>query len=455
MDFEKVHIVGIGGISMSGIAKILLNKGYKVSGSDIKNNKQIDILKKRGVDIHIGHEASNLKNVDVLVYTNAVDEKNIELKKAREEDIDIYKRAEFIAKLFKNKETIAVTGTHGKTTTTSMISSIFIDSHLDPSIMIGGNLDILDGNMKNGDGKYFITEADESDGSLTFFNPKLAVITNIELDHFNYYNSEDALLKKFIEFCKKITEQGSLVICGEVLKDYPQLEELDINYYTYGFNEEYFSAKNIKLDSYKSSFELYINGKKRDKITLNIPGKHNILNALAAYAISYIAEIDKEAINKGLYKYKGVQRRFEKKGKFNNALIIDDYAHHPTEIITTIETAFRTNPEKLYIIFQPHRFSRTANLMEEFSKCFDKADELILTDIYSASEKPIENVNSQKLYDLIKKRINDKELNLEVRYISEFQKIEGYLSQKLKPNDLLLTIGAGNVYEIGETLAGG
>ncbi len=455
MDFEKVHIVGIGGISMSGIAKILLSKGYKVSGSDIKNNEQIDILKKRGVDIYIGHKESNVKDADVLVYTNAVEDNNIELQKARQADIKIYKRADFIAKLFEDKKTIAVTGTHGKTTTTSMISSIFIDSNLNPSIMIGGNLDLIDGNIKNGSGKYFITEADESDGSLTFFNPKHAVITNIELDHFNYYNNEDALINKFIEFCKKISDHGSLIIWGKVLRDYPELKKFVNNYYTYGFDDEYFTAKNINLDSYKSSFDLYIKGEKIDEITLNIPGKHNILNSLAAYAVSHTVKIEKEVINHGLYKYKGVKRRFEKKGKFNDALIIDDYAHHPTEIITTIETACRTNPEKLYIVFQPHRFSRTANLMEKFSRSFDKVDELILTDIYSASEKPIKNVNSQKLYDLIKERSNDKELDLKVEYMSEFRKIEGYLSQKLKSEDLLLTIGAGNVHEIGETLAGG
>ncbi len=455
MDFDKVHIVGIGGISMSGIAKILLSKGYTVSGSDIKNNDQTDILKNKGVDIHIGHQESNLKNVDVLVYTNAIDENNVELQKAQRENIQIYKRAEFIAELFRNKETIAVTGTHGKTTTTSMISSIFIDSNLGPSIMIGGNLDIIDGNMKNGNGKYFITEADESDGSLTYFNPKHAVITNIELDHFNYYKSEGELINKFTEFINNISEQGSLIIWGKVLKDYPQLKEVINNYYSYGFNDEYFSAKNIELDSYKSSFDLYINGKKADKITLNVPGKHNVLNALAAYAVSHIAKVDKDDIREGLFKYEGVKRRFEKKGKFNNALIIDDYAHHPTEIITTIETAYRTKPEKLYIVFQPHRYSRTANLMAEFSKSFDMADELILTDIYSASEDAIENVNSQKLYDLIKKRINSQDLKLKVRYMSDFRNIEGYLSQKLKSNDLLLTIGAGNVYEIGETLAGG
>ncbi|MFO7815358.1 MAG: UDP-N-acetylmuramate--L-alanine ligase [Halanaerobiales bacterium] len=455
MKFEKVHIVGIGGISMSGIAKILLNRKYKVSGSDIKNNRQTKILKNRGAEVFIGHKKSNLKNVDLLVYTNAVDENNIELKEARTQDIKIYKRAEFIANLFEDKETIAVTGTHGKTTTTSMLSSIFIDSKLDPSIMIGGNLDIIGGNIKIGEGKYFITEADESDGSLTFFKPKHAVITNIELDHFNYYKSEAALIKKFKEFIQKIPEDGSLVIWGKVLNDYPQLKELDIDYYTFGFDDEIFSAKNINLESYKSSFELYINNEKVDEITIKIPGVHNILNALASFAVSHIVDIDKEDIKEGLYKYQGVRRRFEKKGKFNNAVIIDDYAHHPTEIISTIKTACRIDPEKLYIIFQPHRYSRTANLMDEFSKSFDEADELILTDIYSASEDPIKNVNSKNLYELIKKRIYTHDLDLEVKYISNFREIEGYLSQKLQPKDMLLTIGAGNVYKIGETLAGG
>lgn len=454
MQYNKVHIIGIGGISMSGIAKILLKKNIKVSGSDIEDSKILDDLRDLGAEIFIGHEDSNIKDVDVVVYTNAVNEDNVELQTARSNNLKILKRAQFIAELFKDKKTIAVTGTHGKTTTTSMLTSIFVNTNLDPTVMIGGNLDIIDGNIKTGQGEYFITEADESDGSLTYFDPRYAVITNIEWDHFNYYKNKNDLLKKFKEFIDNISPQGALVLGGKILEEYPKLRDINKNIYTYGFEDEYFTAKNIHLRSFKSNFDLFIEGIKVQRITLNVPGRHNVLNALAAYAISYLNDIKPEVILEGLEKYKGVKRRFEKKGYYNRALIIDDYAHHPTEIISTIETARRVGCQKLYVVFQPHRYSRTKNLLKEFSESFDDVDVLILTDIYSASEKPIEGIDSERLYKLIKKHKNNNNLEIDLKYISKFDKISKYLSKNLLPGDLLITIGAGDVYQIGEKLVG-
>ena len=454
MKFNKVHIVGIGGISMSGIAKVLLQRGINVSGSDIEENDQVAILKNMGADIHIGHRKENIQDADAVVYTNAVSNDNVELKKARESNIKIYKRAQFLSELFKNKATIAVTGTHGKTTTTSMLASIFIQANLDPSVMVGGNLDIINGNIKNGKGEDFITEADESDGSLIFFDPKYAVITNIELDHFNYYNNEKEVVKKYEEFIDKVPPNGAIVLWDNILDKYPKLIEIHPNTTTYGINKGDYTAKNIRLNSYNSSFDLYIGNNKEVEINLNVPGKHNILNALAAFSISHMRGLSIEEIAVGLEHYKGVKRRFEKKGEYNGALIIDDYAHHPTEIINTIETAVRTSPNKLYAIFQPHRYSRTKNLMEEFSLSFDNVDELILTDIYSASEKPIPGINSKKLFELIEKRKQTESLKTNIKYISDFKDINDYLKNNLKKGDLLLTIGAGNVYEIGEELVG-
>ena len=359
MNFQKVHIIGIGGISMSGIAKILLNRGYKVSGSDIKNNEQVKILKKLGAEIYIGHRASNLKNIEAVVYTNAVDKDNIELQTARNKDIKIYKRAEFISELFKDKKTIAVTGTHGKTTTTSMLATIFVNAKQEPSVMVGGNLDIIDGNIKSGKGDIFITEADESDGSLTFFDPHYAVLTNIEWDHFNYYKNKKDLIAKFTEFINKIPPEGALTVWGKVLEEYPQLDKYSTNISTYGLSNEDYTARNINLLSYTSSFDLYHENKKIGTVQLQVPGLHNILNALAAFVTSKEAGLSTEEIIEGLDKYQGVKRRFEKKGKFNGALIVDDYAHHPTEIINTIKTAQGTKAKKLYVVFQPHRYSRT------------------------------------------------------------------------------------------------
>lgn len=440
---------------MSGIAKILLNRGYKVSGSDIKNNEQIKILKNLGAEIYIGHRPDNLENVDVVVYTNAVKRDNIELQTARTKDIKIFKRAEFISQMFKDKKTIAVTGTHGKTTTTSMLATIFVNANRDPSVMVGGNLDIIDGNIKNGRGDIFITEADESDGSFTFFNPNYAVLTNIEWDHFNYYKNKGDLIYKFIEFINKIPQAGSLAVWGGVIEEYPQLEKYHDNISTYGFKNENYTARNIKLLSYVSRFDLHSDNKKIGTVQLQVPGLHNILNALAAFVISKEAGLSTEKIIEGLKKYKGVRRRFERKGEFKGALIIDDYAHHPTEIVNTIKTARGTNLKKLYVVFQPHRYSRTQNLMEEFSESFDEVDELILTDIYSASEKPIEGVSSKKLYKMIKNHKENNDLDFKVSYIKDFDKIEDYLKHILQKDDLLITIGAGNVYKIGEKLAGG
>ncbi len=454
MNFTKVHIIGIGGISMSGIAKILLKRSCQVSGSDIKENEQVKLLKDLGADVYIGHQANNIKQVDAVVYTNAVDEDNIELVTAREKGIKIFKRAEFIAELFKDKDTIAITGTHGKTTTTSMLATIFVNATREPSVMVGGNLDLIDGNIKSGKGKYFITESDESDGSLTFFDPYYAVLTNIEWDHFNYYKSKKDLIKKFQEFINKIPKRGSLLLWGEILSDYPNLLPNDIEFFTFGFKDENYQARDINLDKFKSSFKLYKDDEYIDRIELNVPGRHNILNALAAFGVSDQAGLNKDEIIKGLKHYKGVKRRFEKKGVYQGALVVDDYAHHPTEIINTIETAKGTDPAKLYVVFQPHRYSRTQNLMEEFSRSFDNVDQLILTDIYSASEEPIEGVSSKKLFKLIKKHKKENSLDIKLNYLSEFNEIISYLKNNLSKDDLLITIGAGNVHEIGEALVG-
>jgi len=453
LKFNKVHILGIGGISMSGIAKILLKRGYQVSGSDIKKNEQTKILSKMGAKVFIGHNANNIDDAEVIVYTNAIRSNNIELKEARKKDLDIYKRAQFLSELYNDKDTLAITGTHGKTTTTSMLTSIFVSRNLDPSVMIGGNLDLIGGNIKDGNGKYFITEADESDGSFTFFNPKYAVVTNIEWDHFDYYKSEDELINKFIEFIEKIPDDGGLIIYGDSLKKYPQIKNHCKNIITYGFNDEDIVAKNIDNNQFTTEFDIYINQKYIFKVNINVPGNHNVLNSLASFALSYQLKLDLEEIKSGLNAYVGVKRRFDKKGYYNKAIIIDDYAHHPTEIINTIKTAKNLKHNKLFVVFQPHRFSRTKNLMDEFSVSFNEVDQLILTDIYAASEELIPEVNSKKLYNLVKQN-NKNNSDFNVQYIQNFNDILSFLKKELNPDDILLTIGAGNIYEIGEKLVG-
>ncbi|MCF8008348.1 MAG: UDP-N-acetylmuramate--L-alanine ligase [Halanaerobiales bacterium] len=452
MNFREVHIVGIGGISMSGIAKILLNRNIKVTGSDLKMNDQIEALIKQGVKINIGHREKNINKPDAVVFTSAVSKENVEILKAKRNNIRLYKRAEFIAKLFKDKKTLAVAGTHGKTTTTSMLASVLINSKVDPAIMVGGNLNLIGGNVKEGKGDYFITEADESDGSFVYFNPTHEIITNIEWDHFDYYKNEDELINKFDDFINKLPEKGKLIIYGPALKNNLKSFKKVDHIYTYGLQNEDFFARDITYDKFSSKFDLYYKNDKLGNVKIDVPGEHNILNAVAVIALCYVIGFDFDDIKDGLLSYKGVKRRFEKKGKYNQALIIDDYAHHPTEIINTLITAKRLKHNRLFVVFQPHRYSRTASLIDEFSQSFDLVDNLIITDIYSASEKNLVKISSKDLVKLINKRKNKTNKEQTVNYIKSFDLVINFLEQNLKEDDILITVGAGDVYKIGERL---
>jgi len=446
MEYNNIHLIGIGGISMSGIAKLLLDKGFSVSGSDIKDNELLSELKKMGAQITIGHSKDNVFGAELVVVSNAIPEDNVELQYAQRQEITIYKRAEMIAKLMENKKGIAISGTHGKTTTTAMVGFVLKGAKLDPTILLGGKLDVLEENACAGNGDYFITEADESDGSLLYLNPDISVITNIELDHHDYYENTRQLISTFKDFCKKTIKRGFCMLNAEN----PNLQQIinkfpDENIFTFGFKNGDLRAGNITLLPFGSLFSVNYQGKDLGEINLQVPGYHNIKNALACIGTCLNLNMNFVEIKKYIEEFSGVKRRFEKKGLIEDILIIDDYAHHPTEIKETIKAAKNTGYERIIAIFQPHRYTRTRHLLKEFSKSFKPVDYLIITPIYSAGEEPIKGVSSKKLVNLIKRNTKTK-----VKFIEDFTDILNHLNKIVKSRDLLLTLGAGDIYKVGE-----
>lgn len=444
---NHVHFIGIGGISMSGIADILIKRGYSVSGSDVKGSHLVEKLRSQGAKINIGHKAHNVYGADLVVYSSAISAENPEMKYARKQGLPIIKRAQMLSRLMENKSGIAVAGTHGKTTTTSMIATLLNKGGYDPTILIGGELDIIGGNSYLGSGKYLVTEADESDGSFLYYNPQVVVVTNIEMDHQEYFGSNENLLQIFKEFIYKVPENGSAVLCTEDKNIRDIIKGEDIPFITYGFESGVLRAVDCNTLPFGSYFNLVYKEKILGEINLQVPGKHNILNSLGAIGVALYTGMEFTNIKKGLEEYKGVRRRFEKKGMVNNILVIDDYAHHPTEIKATLKAARNTGFRRVIGIFQPHRYTRTQYLMEEFTQSFNLVDQLIITDIYAAGETPIPGVNAGDLAKLVAKK-----KEIKVDYIAELEDVVIYLEKIIQPEDLIVTIGAGDVYRVGELL---
>lgn len=444
---KKVHFIGIGGISMSGLAEILLNRNFKVSGSDMKSSPITDKLLANGAEIYICQKADNIdKDIDLVVYTAAISEDNPELMKAKELSIPTITRAEFLGNIMKgHKFNVAVSGTHGKTTTTSMISHICLDANLDPTILVGGQLDAIDGNVRPGNSDYFITEACEYKGSFLRFFPYVGVILNIDADHLDYYKDINDIENAFIQFSKLIPEDGYLVCCAEDERMKNVILQSKCNVVTYGINKGDVIAKNIVFDDKGCAyFDVYKGDTKLLSLQLNVPGKHNILNSLASICVGLSLSIPTENIIKGLQSYKGTHRRFELKGIKNGVTVIDDYAHHPTEIQATLNAAKNYPHKKIFCVFQPHTYSRTINLFKEFSEAFNDVDELVLADIYAAREKDTGVVSSAMLANKISS------LGIKCSNINSFDEIVSYLEKSLQNGDLLLTVGAGDVFKVGE-----
>lgn len=442
---KKVHFIGIGGISMSGLAAILLKNGFKVSGSDMKESEITTRLQQHGAEIHIGHSADNVKNVDLVVYTAAVPSDNPELLFAKNNNIPLMDRAEFLGYIMKgHKYNVAISGTHGKTTSTSMLSHIVLSAELDPTILVGADLDIINGNFRTGESEYFITEACEYKASFLRFFPYIGVILNIDADHLDFYKDIDDIEATFKKFVSIIPNDGYAIGNADDFRVKRVLETASCNTLTFGLNEGDIIAKDIHFNGRGSSFDVVYKGKELYTIHLHVPGSHNVLNALSAVASSIVLGIDEKAVIEGLEGFKGAHKRFEIKGSKDDITVIDDYAHHPTEIKATLKAAREYPHNKIVSIFQPHTYSRTISLLDEFSESFNDTDELILMDIYAAREKDTGIVSSNMLGDKIRAK-GIKCINVH----SHAEALE-VAKQKLSSGDLLLTVGAGDVVKVGE-----
>ncbi|GAB4334884.1 MAG: UDP-N-acetylmuramate--L-alanine ligase [Calditrichia bacterium] len=442
---KNIHFVGIGGIGMSGIAEVLLNLGYTISGSDRSLSDVTDHLATLGATIYEGHSPENVRDADVLVYSSAVTTENPEVQEAIKRKIPVIKRAEMLAELMRLKFGVAIAGTHGKTTTTSMVGAVLTEGRLDPTLIIGGKVRSLKTNAKLGDSDYLVAEADEFDKSFLKLIPTLAVITNIEADHLDCYDGMEDLHNSFVEFANKVPFYGRVIVCLDNHGVQEILPQLKRSITTYGFNKQAnIRAENIRFKEGGSRFEVWVDGEILGKVKLNLPGEHNILNALAAVAVGLELEIPFEKIRRGLEKFSGVNRRFEIRGEFNGIMVVDDYAHHPTEIEATFKAAREGWPERrLVAVFQPHLYTRTRDFYTEFARAFFLVDLAIITEIYPAREEPIEGVDG----NLIVKTARDMG-HRQVFYLPDKTQLPDYLTEKLQPGDMLLTVGAGDVWKI-------
>lgn len=433
---------------MSGLAAVLLNNGYKVSGSDFKESKIIETLRSKGAEIYIGHSAENLKDVDLVVYTAAIPSDNPEILEAKKRNLILMDRAEFLGSIMKgHKYNVAISGTHGKTTCTSMLSSITLEGNLDPTILVGGELDLIGGNYRIGKSDYFITEACEYKASFLKFFPYVGIILNIDADHLDYYKDINDINDTFTKFSKLVPNDGYLVGYGEDKRVKKILDEASCNTISYGFTNEDLTATDISYNNKGcATFTVCEKGTKLFNITLNNPGKHNILNALAAIAVALIFNVPNDKIINGLKKCKGAHKRFEYKGEINGITVIDDYAHHPTEIKATLSTASKIPHKKVYCVFQPHTYTRTKALFTEFSEAFKDCDELILMDIYAAREKDTGLVSSDELGDAIRNK------GYKCTNVHSHDEACNYLKSKIQTGDVVLTVGAGDVVLVGEKL---
>lgn len=447
--YNHVHFIGIGGISMSGLAEILLTKGYKVTGTDAKASPIIQRLRKLGADIYIGHNQNNINGADLIIYTDAISPDNEELIAAQESGIPTTDRATFLGALMLNyKNSIAVSGTHGKTTTTSMIASITNHGTLDPTILLGGQLDEIGGNVKLGSDEYILTEACEYKGNILKYYPTMAIILNIDEDHLDYFKDMNHIVDTFIGYGRNLKEDSFLIINKDDLHAQRVIENTKAQVITFGIeNSANYRAENITFsDEGYSNFILNINGKEHWPVRLNVMGRHNIYNALASMAAAHLQGLDIQDIIKHISLYGGVHRRLELKGYIGGIKILDDYAHHPTEIKATLEALKDSSNGDVYCIFQPHTFTRTKILLDSFSESFINAKQVIITDIYAAREYDNGEIHSKDLVNAI----NNKTSN--AIYIGSFEEVESYLLNNVRKGDTILTMGAGNVYLIGESL---
>jgi UDP-N-acetylmuramate--alanine ligase len=443
---KNIHFVGIGGIGMSGIAEVLLNLGYIVTGSDLNETDITQRLTGLGAGIYYGHKASHLGEADVVVISTAVRADNPEVMEANRRNIPVIPRAEMLAELLKMKLSIAVSGSHGKTTTTSMIATVLASGGLDPTMVIGGKLASIGSNAKIGDGEVIVAEADESDGSFLKLSPSLAVITNVDLEHLDYYRDLSDIKEAFLKFANLVPFYGAAIICYDDNNAQAILPRIKRRFITYGLKAgSDYRASNIRHQGQGSRFSVSYREKILGEVSLNVPGLFNIYNSLAAIAAARELDMTFPAIQDGLLRFMGVHRRLEVKGKVRGITVIDDYGHHPTEIRATLAAVRQAWDGRIIVVFQPHRYTRTKALFTEFLTAFSEGETLLVTDIYPAGEEAIPGVNAALLCEGIRNRGQGR-----VRYISDFDAIVAYLLENARHSDVILTLGAGNVWKIGE-----
>ncbi|HIX39218.1 MAG TPA: UDP-N-acetylmuramate--L-alanine ligase [Candidatus Desulfovibrio intestinigallinarum] len=442
---HKIHMVGIGGAGMSGIAEVLLNLGYSVSGSDMSDSAVVKHLRSLGATVAVGHAAENLGDVQVLVKSTAIADDNPEVVEARRRNIAIIPRAEMLAELMRLRQGVAIAGTHGKTTTTSFTASIFDAAGLDPTVIIGGRLNAYGTNAHLGHGDYLIAEADESDGSFLCLLPIINVVTNVDADHLDHYGTREAIDDAFVAFMNSVPFYGMNVVCGDDPGVRALLPRVKRPVMTYGFAADN-ALRAVPLESGAvSRFSVWQNGEELGEVRLPQPGRHNILNALGAIGAALSADIAFADCARGLGAFGGVGRRFEYKGERDGVTVIDDYGHHPAEIAATLATARQVFPgRRLVVAFQPHRFSRTQAHFGEFCKVFDTVDQVLLTEIYAASEKPIPGVSGESLAQGMR-QVSE----TPVAYYRTIPELAAALPEYLRPGDVLLTLGAGTITRVG------
>ncbi len=456
--FEKykvIHFVGIGGIGMSGIAEVLLNLGYDVTGSDLKESDTTKRLSSMGIKVYIGHREENIDSAHVVVVSSAVSGDNPEVRAAQALNVPVIPRAEMLAELGRLKYGILVAGAHGKTTTTSLISTVLGSGGLDPTLVIGGKLKAIGSNAKLGKGDFLVAEADESDGSFLKLSPTIAVVTNIDREHMEFFKEMKQLKDAFLSFINKVPFYGVALICSENKYIMELLPGIHRRFLTYGFSDGAdIRAVNIEKSFMSTSFEVVRKGTGMGRFTVPLPGIHNVLNALACIGVASELKMDSAIIRESLASFSGIQRRFELKGEARGIKVYDDYGHHPTEIRATLAAAkenmrYLGRSCRLFVVFQPHRFTRTADLMEEFVTALEGPDSVVLLDIYPAGEKPIEGITSEAMLRRIKA-----EGRGNVSYYGDKEEAVQYLAKEMKQGDVLLTLGAGDVWKLGEKTLG-
>jgi UDP-N-acetylmuramate--alanine ligase len=441
---SKFHFVGVGGIGMCGLAELLHNMGATVSGSDLSENANTERLKTLGLRIYKGHKATQIGDADVVVYSSAIQFGNPEISEARARQIPLIPRAEALAEIMRLKRGIAVAGTHGKTTTTSLVASVFLKAKTDPTIVVGGRFEKIKSTAFLGEGEWIIAEADESDGSFAKLSPEIAIITNIDSDHLDYYKSFENLQKAFYDFAHKIPFYGMCIVCGDDPLVRHLFEAYSKRILFYGFE----NSNDLIIDGQNGNYTLYRNDRLfRNRqfvgdFTIRTPGRHNALNATAAIAAGLSAGLSFESCKEGIFDFEGVDRRFQLKGEAQGIKVYDDYGHHPTEVRATLQGFKEKFPDnKLVVLFQPHRYSRTQHCWHEFTTCFTQADQVYLTDIYAAGESPIPGVDSEKLAEELK--------HSHVQYLPKDAQLAQKISAELKTGDIFLTLGAGDGWKVG------